>query len=106
MEYLVTTTTRVPEASLDKAVEDIRGRPKHPRSGGSSARRRRFRTGLCPAGTEAVQAGQADVPVLCARVFLGLFLSRSDQCAAGDQDNPVILTISPGWLEVMVVLSP
>jgi hypothetical protein len=26
--------------------------------------------------------------------------------AAGDQDNPVILTISPGWLEVMVVLSP
>jgi hypothetical protein len=26
--------------------------------------------------------------------------------ARGDQDNPVILTISPGWLEVMVVLSP
>jgi hypothetical protein len=25
--------------------------------------------------------------------------------AAGDQDNPVILTISPGWLEV-TVLSP
>ena len=30
MEYLVTMTTRVPEASLDKAVEDIRGRPRHP----------------------------------------------------------------------------
>jgi hypothetical protein len=26
--------------------------------------------------------------------------------ARGNQDNPVILTISPGWLEVMVVLSP
>jgi hypothetical protein len=30
MECLVTTTTRVPEASLDKALEDIRGRPGHP----------------------------------------------------------------------------
>src|SRR5690349_21971261 len=29
MECLV-TTTRVPEATLGKAVEDIRGRPRHP----------------------------------------------------------------------------
>ena len=45
---------------------------------------------------------------VCRRVsrYGPAFLSRSDQCAAGDQDNPVILTISPGWLEVMVVLSP
>ena len=46
------------------------------------------------------------MPVLCARAFLGFFLSRSDQCGAGDQDNPVILTIFPAWLEVRVVLSP
>jgi hypothetical protein len=55
-------------------------------------------------GRKPSQPGKADMPVLCAWVFLGFFLSRSDQCAAGDQDNPVILTISPGWLEVMVVL--
>lgn len=30
MECLVTYTTRVPEATLDWAVEDIRGRPRHP----------------------------------------------------------------------------
>ena len=30
MECLVTMTTRVPEATLGKAVEDIRGRPRHP----------------------------------------------------------------------------
>jgi hypothetical protein len=30
MECLVTMTTRVPEASLGKAVEDVRGRPRHP----------------------------------------------------------------------------
>jgi hypothetical protein len=50
--------------------------------------------------------GKAAMPALCARVFLGLFLSRGDRCGAGDQGNPVIFTISPGWLEVMVVLSP
>jgi muconolactone delta-isomerase len=30
LECLVTMTTRVPEATLGKAVEDIRGRPRHP----------------------------------------------------------------------------
>lgn len=30
MECLVTYTTRVPEATLGRAVEDIRGRPRHP----------------------------------------------------------------------------
>lgn len=30
MECLVTMATRVPEATLGKAVEDIRGRPGHP----------------------------------------------------------------------------
>ncbi len=62
-------------------------------------------TRLRPAGTEASQPGKA----ACLSVrsfFLGLFLSRSDQCAGRDQDTPVIFTISPGWLEVRVVLSP
>jgi hypothetical protein len=34
MEYLVTMITRVPEASLDEAVEGIRGRAEAP--GGSA----------------------------------------------------------------------
>jgi hypothetical protein len=38
--------------------------------------------------------------------YAALPCTRRAPNAHGDQDNPVILTISPGWLEVMVVLSP